>query len=247
MRGFLIALTFLSRIPIPAPKDVTEREFKQSQQYYPFVGLLIGCLLYGAGFVANFFYPPLITGAILLACEIWLTGGIHLDGFMDSMDGLLSARTPERMLEIMKDSRVGAHSAITLAALLILKFSLFTSLTPNNLKVLIIIPMLSRWAFLIGIKGFPYARAEGLGQGFHENSRWLVFIIEGVVALILATWICGYAGILASAAALIFAALFSWRVAKILGGLTGDIYGATIELTEVISLAAVFPLLNLFH
>ncbi|MHB1654056.1 MAG: adenosylcobinamide-GDP ribazoletransferase [Desulfitobacteriaceae bacterium] len=244
MRGLLIALTFFTRLPLPAPRDVTAEEFKQSQHYYPLVGLLIGLLLWAIGYCASLYYPSLVVGALLLVTEIWLTGGIHLDGFMDSMDGLLSARTPERMLEIMKDSRVGAHASISLVALLLLKFSLFASLRPSAMSVLVIIPMFSRWAFLIGIIGFPYARAEGLGKGFHEASRWLVFLLEGVGIVAFSIGLLGYVGLIGAGAALLFAALFSWRISRLLGGLTGDIYGATIELTEVVSLLAVFPFLH---
>lgn len=247
MRGFLIALTFLTRIPIPAPKDVSPGEFKQSQHYYPLVGLLIGFMLFGINLLIHRYYPPIVVGAILLVCEIWLTGGIHLDGFMDSMDGLLSARTPERMLEIMKDSRVGAHASITLTSLLLLKFSLLSSLLAYNTNILLIFPMISRWAFLLGIIGFPYARAEGLGQGFHENSRWFIFILEGILTLTISIWFCGYVGIIAAFTALVFVSLFSWKVSRLLGGLTGDIYGATIELTEVVSLTVIFPFLSILH
>ena len=101
MRSLLIALTFLTRIPLPNPSDVSQEEFTRSQHYYPFVGFLLGGILWGALVFLLPFYPPLIAGALLLILQLILTGGIHLDGFMDSMDGLLFARTPERMLEIM--------------------------------------------------------------------------------------------------------------------------------------------------
>ncbi|CAA7601784.1 adenosylcobinamide-GDP ribazoletransferase [Acididesulfobacillus acetoxydans] len=244
MRGLLIALTFLTRLPLPAPRNVSAAEFKHSQHYYPLVGLILGGFLWLAGRLTGPYYPPLVVGAILLALELALTGGIHLDGFMDSMDGLLSARTPERKLEIMKDSRVGAHASISLAALLLLKFSLLASLKPADMGILLLMPMISRWAFLIGVIGFPYARKEGLGQGFHEASRWLVFAAEGLIILGFAVWFLGPAGLAAILAASALAGLFSWRVSGHLGGLTGDIYGATIELAEVFALLAAFPFLH---
>ena len=244
MRGLLIAFTFLTRLPLPAPKDVSDQEFKRSQHHYPLVGLVLGSLLWIVGRWGRYYYPASVVGALLLVVEIALTGGIHLDGFMDSMDGLLSARTPERMLEIMKDSRVGAHAVISLAALLLLKYSLLAALKPADLGILLILPMISRWAFLIGILGFPYARKEGLGQGFHEASHWLVFSLEGLAILLFSGWFLGPAGLAATLAAAAFALLFSWRIAKLLGGLTGDIYGATIELAELFSLLAAFPFLH---
>ncbi|MHB1406407.1 MAG: adenosylcobinamide-GDP ribazoletransferase [Desulfitobacteriaceae bacterium] len=243
MRALLIAFTFLTRIPLPQPQDVTAEEFARSQRYYPLIGLFLGLVLWGTATLVGLWYPPLAIAAILLALEIILTGGLHLDGFMDSMDGLLSARTRERMLEIMKDSRVGAHASITLAALLILKFSLLASFSPSSYSFLILPPLLARWAFLIAVIHFPYARSQGLGKGFHESSHWLFFILEGVAINVCVFWFFGLAGVSAVLSALLFVTFFSWRVARLLGGLTGDIYGATIEITEVVVLIATVPFL----
>lgn len=239
MRALLIAFTFLTRIPFPQPQNVTSDEFTRSQRYYPLIGLFLGSILWGTASLAGIFYPPLAVAAIVLALEIILTGGLHLDGFMDSMDGLLSARTPERMLEIMKDSRVGAHASITLTVLLILKFSLIASFDPRFYYFLVLPPMLARWAFLISVIHFPYARKEGLGKGFHESSAWGFFLAEGIILTALAFWVYGLSGISAILSALVFVTLFSRRVTRLLGGLTGDIYGATIEMTEVVVLLVI--------
>ena len=243
MRSFLIALTFLTRLPLPITQNVSDLEFKQSQKFYPLVGLTIGLLLWLSGYLSYLVFPALVKGGVILAIEILLTGGIHLDGFMDSMDGLLSAREPQRMLEIMKDSRVGAHASISLVTLLILKFSLFASLSLPGLKILTILPMISRWTFLFGIIAFPYARQHGLGKGFHESSRWFTFIWQGIVVVALSIVLAGYAGLAAAIAALTFTVLFAFKVAGLLGGLTGDLYGALIEIAEVISLLAALPFL----
>ena len=244
MRGFRIAVTFLTRIPLPQPKDVTAGEFTASQNYYAPVGLLIGILLWAFGIGVAKIYPwPAVTALILVA-EIIVTGGIHLDGYMDSMDGLLSARTPERMLEIMKDSRVGAHASISLAALLLLKYGLLVSLQAKSLVIIILMPLLSRWVFQIGIIRFPYARRQGLGQGFHETSQWIVFLLEGVAVLAFAFRLTGLPGVLACLVTIMFVTLFNRGVSRLLGGLTGDLYGATIELAEAVFLLAAVPLLR---
>ncbi len=160
------------------------------------------------------------------------------------MDGLLSARSPERMLEIMKDSRVGAHASMSLFGLLLLKFTLLASLKPSMMVFLILLPVLSRWTVQIAMIGFPYARKEGLGKGFHETSRWLVFIFEGLAILVFSTWLIGATGPITLVASVLFVLIFCWRVSALLGGLTGDIYGALIELTEVVALLVAFPLLR---
>lgn len=245
MRGFFIALTFLTRIPLPPPKrEVTAEEFTNSYRYYPFVGLVIGFLLYLLAKSLAYFFPSLVMGALLLSAELILTGGLHLDGFMDSMDGLLSARSPERILEIMKDSRVGAHASMALFGLLLLKFSLLASLTPPKLAILMVMPMLSRWVFQIGVIGFPYARSQGLGKGVHEATRWGPFLLTGVIVCGLSFLLASWAGVIAFGVTILFTTLLALRISALLGGLTGDLYGALIELSEIVCLLAAFPFLH---
>lgn len=245
MQKFLIALTFLTRLPLPVPKvEVTSEEFVQSYLYYPLVGLIIGSLLWLLAKVLTLYYPPLVVGALLLSAELMLSGGIHLDGFMDSMDGLLSARSPDRILEIMKDSRVGAHASMALVCLLLLKFSLLVSLTPTRYSILLVMPMVSRWVFQIGVIGFPYARNQGLGKGFHEASRWTPFLLTGIVVGGISYFFAGFAGLIALGACILTITLFASRISSLLGGLTGDVYGSLIEISEVVCLLASFPLLK---
>lgn len=244
MRGFVIALTFLTRIPLPQPNDVSPEEFNRSYRYYPLVGLVIGLLLWLLAKALFPYYPPLVLGALLLGAELMLTGGIHIDGFMDSMDGLLSARSPERILEIMKDSRVGAHASMALFGLLLIKFSLLASLTPSLLSILIVMPILSRWVFQIGVIGFPYARSQGLGKGVHEATHWIPFILSGIVVCGISYFLVGLAGLIAVGATVLTITLFASKVSSLLGGLTGDLYGALIELSEVICLLVAFPFLR---
>ncbi|KGK81967.1 cobalamin synthase [Desulfosporosinus sp. HMP52] len=244
MRGLLIALTFFTRIPLPVPQDITTEEFTRSYRFYPLVGLIIGLLLWLLAKALIPYFPPLVIGAILLGAELMLTGGIHLDGFMDSMDGLLSARSPERILEIMKDSRVGAHASMALVGLLLLKFSLLASLTPSMLSILIVMPMLARWVFQIGVIAFPYARSQGLGKGFHEASQWVTFLLGGAIILVISFYLLGLAGPIAFGVSALIITLMASRISALLGGLTGDLYGAFIELSEVICLLVAFPFLR---
>lgn len=266
MRGFIIAATFLTRLPFHAPTDVTQEEFTASQRYYPLVGLLLGFILGLSALLLLKFYPPLVVAAFLIIGELILTGGIHMDGFMDSMDALWSARTPERMLEIMKDSRVGSFGALSACALLLLKITLLAGLLQRStsslasfpnfpslisqplntfvpLLVLLIMPVLSRWVFMFGILFYPYARKTGLGQGFHESSLkkpWF-FIIEGLLCLAVTIYLLGWAGLVGFLFSVLFIFYFTRKVAHLLGGLTGDLYGASIELSEILFLIGALP------
>jgi len=244
-RGFLIALTFLTRLPLPAPKiDVTSEEFSRSYRYYPLVGLVIGLFLWLLAQGLTPYFPPLVLGALLLVAELMLTGGLHLDGFMDSMDGLLSARTPERILEIMKDSHIGAHACMALIGLLLLKFALLACLTPAQFPILLVMPMLSRWVFQIGVVGFPYARSQGLGKGIHETTHWIPFFISGGLVLAASFYLASFAGLIAFGVCVIIVTLWASKISTLLGGLTGDLYGAIIEISEVVCLLAAFPFLH---
>jgi len=245
MRGFLIALTFLTRLPLPAPNvEVTSEEFTRSYRYYPLVGLVIGLILWLLAKTLALYFPPLVLGALLLSAELMLTGGLHLDGFMDSMDGLLSARRPERILEIMKDSHVGAHACMALVGFLLLKFTLLASLNPTHFSILLVMPMLSRWVFQIGVIAFPYARSQGLGKGIHETTHWTPFLLSGVMVLGVSFYLAGFAALIACGACVITVIILASRVSSLLGGLTGDLYGASIELSEVVCLLASFPFLR---
>ncbi|ODA40619.1 adenosylcobinamide-GDP ribazoletransferase [Desulfosporosinus sp. BG] len=245
MRGFLIALTFLTRIPLPVPKvEITSEEFTRSYRYYPLVGLAIGLLLWLLAKILVLYFPPLVLGALLLVAELILTGGLHLDGFMDSMDGLLSARSPDRILEIMKDSRVGAHASMALIGLLLLKFSLLASLTPSKFSILLVMPMISRWVFQIGVIAFPYARAQGLGKGIHDTTRWIPLLVSGAVVLGISFMLAKIAGLITFGVCVIVVTLWAFKISSLLGGLTGDLYGAIIELSEVICLLVAFPFLH---
>ena len=241
MRGFIIALTFFTRIPFPLPKDVSSEEFIKSYRFYPAVGLVLGLLLWLMAKILLPYYPPLVLGALILGAELMLTGGIHLDGFMDSMDGLLSARSPEKILDIMKDSRVGAHASMALVGLLLLKFTLLANLTVSKLPLLIVMPMLARWVFQIGMIGFPYARSQGLGKGFHEATQWIPFLLSGIIVCGISFYLLGFAGPLAFVISSLIITIVAYKISSLLGGLTGDLYGAFIELSEVIILLVAFP------
>lgn len=247
IRSFLIAVTFLTRLPFPAPNEVTQEEFTRSQRCYPLIGLVLGLFLLCTSFLLHPYYSPMVVAALILIEELLLTGGLHMDGFMDSMDALWSARTPERMLEIMKDSRVGSFGALSAIAILLLKFSLLAEVIgAGSYLALLIMPMLSRWMFLIGVIFFPYARKSGLGQGFHEDlsqTPWFLGI-EGICCLALTIYLLHWAGLMGFLFSFLFLLYFTRKTSKLLGGLTGDLYGASIELSELLFLLGAAPFIQ---
>lgn len=167
MNAFFTALSFLTRIPVPLRSQ--PGSWSRSVRYYPAVGLVIGGMLAGFDLVAAAWFPPWVRGVLLLGLWVWLTGGLHLDGWMDTADGFGSYRPRERTLEIMKDSRVGAMGVIAAILLLLLKASALAS-TPGPLWIpLLAAPVIGRWALLPAIHFCPYLTQDGIGKGLREG------------------------------------------------------------------------------
>ena len=250
LRSFLAALTFLTLVPAGGSRVFTQREISVSRGFYPLVGLLIGLLLVVLELGAGEVFPPSLTGAVLLLALLVITRGLHFDGFMDVCDGLFGAYTLERRLEIMRDSHVGSFAVAGGTALLILKYGALVSLLsiPGSGKIgaLLLFPTLSRWSMVMLLQVFPYVRAVGLGSPFHENNSktWIAagFALLVATGASIASGGIGGAGIMVGGSLL--AALVGWTMTRILGGLTGDIYGATNEIVEATVLMAAVALLR---
>ncbi|WP_226001114.1 adenosylcobinamide-GDP ribazoletransferase [Paenibacillus sp. BJ-4] len=191
------AFQFLSRLPVKAELDFSPELLKRSASYYPLVGAVIGLIVWCFAVLASLVLPPLPCAVLTLAVWVWLTGGLHLDGWMDAADALFSYRSRERMLEIMKDSRVGAMGVIACVLLLMLKASLLyivldTALVERNLSGLLLLPMVwSRWFMVHAMKRWPKARNDdGLAARFADMSSgrvglavfWAVLVTLGAAA-----------------------------------------------------------------
>lgn len=129
------------------------------------MGLLLGLLLVGVERGAGEIFPLYLVAALLLATLTLVTRGLHLDGLMDVCDGLFGGYTPQRRLEIMRDSHVGAFAVVGAASLLILKYGALVSLlslrAPGQEWALLLFPMYSRWAMVLLMGAFPYVRSQG--------------------------------------------------------------------------------------
>lgn len=156
------AFQFLTRLPVKAELDFSPDLLKRSASYYPLVGVVIGIIVWGFAALTSMVLPPLPCAILTLVVWVWLTGGLHLDGWMDAADALFSYRSRERMLEIMKDSRVGAMGVIACVLLLMLKASLlYTVLVERNVSGLLLLPMVwSRWFMVHAMKRWPKARND---------------------------------------------------------------------------------------
>lgn len=264
LRACIAAFQFLTRLPIPVQIDYTDRVFQRSVIFYPLAGFVIGLLLLLAGEGLSLVLPAMPAAVLLLGFWVVLTGGLHLDGLMDTADGILSHRPREQMLEIMKDSRVGAMGVIVCVLHLLLKFSLlYTLLGTGGMGsvcfLLAIVPIWSRWFMVTAIQVWPYARRDsGLGSFFRGVTKWHV-TMSVVVALFTTTLLVAvFSTGLADSSVISFSfiygltIIFSFAIGTILtgwilatyisrklGGLTGDTYGALNELLETLLLLGI--------
>ncbi len=237
---FGLAWRLLTVIPLPLIPEDFQRPAGRSAAYYPLVGLLLGILLAGMDRFFYFLLPTAVASTLLLTLWVGSTGMLHLDGFMDACDGLLPPRDPARRLEIMKDSRVGAFAVVGVILLLLLKFNSLLVLPDSDRgAALIVAPVLGRWVMPWLMFRYPLARKEGLGVLFGQGLGWPQVGLASVVAGLTAFFLFGGLGLLLLILAWLGATLIARFALARLGGLTGDIYGATCEVVEVVTLLTI--------
>lgn len=240
LRAFITALSFLTRIPVPGINSNFDiYSLSRSIIFFPVVGGIIGAVTAGIYLILEPFIPLSVLCIFIVAIPIFLTGGIHFDGLLDTCDGLFSGRSRELILEIMRDSRVGSMGVIAGILNIALRYSILMELPGTIMPALLITqPVIGRWVMSMALHFFPYARKEGgLGQGFNENKNTLYIILSSLFTLLIMIIISGVNGIfiavIVGCISLIIASC--WVVRKI-GGLTGDVYGALNEFAEILFL-----------
>ena len=205
--------------------------------FFPLVGMVVGGCLVIAQYVLGLLWPPVIVAAGVLAVWIVLTGALHLDGWADCCDGLLVARPPEERLRILKDTHIGAFGLAGVVALLLLKFACLQAIAGGPAPIraaLMLSPVLSRWAMVCAAVLYPYGRpGQSLGAMFaahvSRRSLWVSTLLAVVISALLAGWL-GLASLVL--VGLLTAAAANWTLTRI-PGLTGDVYGAVNELSEL--------------
>ncbi len=239
MKRILLALQFLTVLPVRIRGEVSDRDKAGSMIWFPAVGLLIGTVLYTAGLYMPKVLPVTVTSALLLILLALMTGCLHLDGFADTCDGLYAGKSREDALNIMKDSRLGVMGTTGLICLMLLKYMLIKEIiAANALPALMLAPMLGRWAMVISASISKYAREDGTGKSYIDNTGIKELSIATVFTLALAFILKSFQGIVICL--IVFTAVFliTHFFKKKLGGITGDTIGATGEIIEVIVLIA---------
>jgi adenosylcobinamide-GDP ribazoletransferase len=237
VRPLASAFAFLTRLPLRLG-ETEDTDAGHALACFPIVGMALGVVLTSATWLVPTL-PPSITAVGLVALLAAVTGGLHLDGLADVFDGLSGSQGERaRMLAIMRDSRIGAHGALALLLVVLAKvFAVSALVQHRSLWAIVVFPAVARWCAVLLIVVFPYVRDEGLGRRFKERSSAAEFLwATAVTGLLL--FVAGARALTPSAAALAAALGFAVWMQRRLGGLTGDVYGAAIELAEVAFVAA---------
>lgn len=236
MNGLRLAIGFLTVLPL-APSGTAR--MAPARAYFPLVGLALGGVLAGLDLAARQALPTLVVSALLVVALLVVTRAIHTEGFLDSCDGLFGGYSRERRLAILRDPHVGAFAVIGGASLLLLKWSLIAGIPDEERTALLLLfPCLSRFGMLVTMEAFLYAREQGLGTAFADGrSRWqVVFGLATVTAA--SGLLLGFAGLVLLGTVIVVALGMGRWITGLLGGMTGDTYGAVNETGEVAVLLA---------
>ena len=263
MKRLIAIVQFMTTIPIKLDTGI-DKEFHKGLIYFPIVGLILGVIYYLIGVITNTILPNNITAIIIVISEVVLTGGLHLDGVGDSFDGLYSYRDKDRILEIMKDSRLGTNGMVAIVIVLILKIVLTNNIVDSGeLWIIAAMPVVARTMQVVACYKTKTPRKNGMGNIFigKISTLYMILTILSMYAisclLILAL---GYTeGSLFSidiiistilvqisvvAVLIIWTRLFVRSVYKKIDGITGDILGCISEITEVIYLLVMTILMS---
>jgi adenosylcobinamide-GDP ribazoletransferase len=235
MTSIIAAFQFLTIFPTVIRRMFTSREMGQAVAWFPLVGLVLGFLLYGVHYTAQLIFPANVSATITIFAWVIFTRAFHLDGFMDTCDGLFGSFTPERRMEIMKDSRMGAFGVAGGILVLLTQYSALES-SINAFAALILATTLGRWASPLVIYIFPYAREEGLGSEMKRNVYFKELLTATLIAGLTSWFLCGLFGLGLMLGAAIVAVLISLYVLRLIPGLTGDIYGTVTTSVEMLIL-----------
>ena len=243
MRLFFVAFQFLTIVPLPFSVRCEEGDLGRSMAFFPLVGLSLGAGLAGLDFCLAPLFPRPVADLLLVVALTAVTGALHLDGLADVCDALAARGSRERLLAVMKDSRVGPVGAVGLILGLFLKYEALLAL-PGATKgtALLLFPLLARFGQVQITVGARRAREDGLGALFAGGAGWREFLVAGLMTIVAASLLHGARGVVA----VLCVALLTWLCRlwahRRLGGITGDVIGCTSELGEITALLAILAL-----
>lgn len=253
-KNFSLATRFLTIFPLTKlmfkkdsnkEEQISNKDFASSMVFFPLVGLGIGFFL--VIFQKIFFYatfPPLLSSALILVIWIWMSGGLHLDGFVDSVDGFSGGKDKEEILKIMQDSTVGAKGILALFSLLLLKFILLVESFPLSQEtILLFTPVISRWSMVMAAYlGKPAHSQNSMGKLFMDYLSWKEFILATLIMVGIGFLAFNHYFFYFILMAITIVWLILWYSQQKIGGINGDIIGAINEIVELFILLTYYIL-----
>jgi len=219
---------------LPWRREVSLEEIGRSAGYFPVIGLIIGLILAGLNWLFSLFLPSAVVNGLLIVSIAVISGALHLDGFVDTCDGIAGHKTVEDRWRVMHDSRAGAFGIVGVVLLLLVKYTSLNSVPENLLMVtLVLMPVVSRWAMVYTVFAYPYASPAGLGKIFKQEASWQRFTAATLIALAVAAILARLAGLVIMISIWVIVVGMAAYLKRKFSGLTGDTYGAINEVTEV--------------
>jgi adenosylcobinamide-GDP ribazoletransferase len=234
MKRLAAAFGFLTVLPVPGSARVSSDTLAASATMFPVVGVVLAALIALLAWIVGMAFPPTVSAAIVVIAMWAISGGLHMDGLSDTADGFLSSRPPERILEIMKDSRIGAMGVVAIVAVFLVKATALSSM-PTEIfwRSAALAILVGRCAMLVDMVVLPSASPEsGLGAMFLSKRRPWEAILASVVACGGGYLLLGWGGLGAAGVAILVTILFGVQCCRRIGGATGDTIGASCELAE---------------
>lgn len=238
IRRLIIAVQFLTIIPLSGKHSFTDEDLGKSMLYFPLVGLLIGGFLVLTRIPLSLTLPAGVVDALLTALLIVITGAMHLDALADTADGIFSGKEKTVKLQIMKDGSVGAMGMVAIFIVLLLKYVTLIALSATfKNKALLLMPMMGRWSQVIVAYSSDYAGlSRGLGFPFTSHVNLSLLLCTVFFCGMVAFFLFSFPGLVLAGTIALIGIVYSLFFKRLLGGVTGDVLGALTEVTEVIVL-----------
>jgi adenosylcobinamide-GDP ribazoletransferase len=233
VRGLVTAARYLTIVPVPGRRDESPDSLGRAAPWFPAVGAAIGLGLVVVDHGVSAAFPPVLASLLTVTAWKLVTGGLHLDGLADSLDGFMGHDRAQR-LAIMRDSRIGVFGALGLIVALLIAVTSLAEIAPRlRARALLVAPIVGRATPPLLAALFPAARTGGQGATFIESVRWPAALLAIVLALATAMIALGVAGAVACVVGTTLALATGALLSRRLGGITGDVLGAAVELSEL--------------
>lgn len=242
LKRFILMIQFLTVLPVPLQLEVDNKDFGKGLIFAPLVGVILGGGMAGTFYLCSRIFPVQAAIVLTVLFYILITGGLHLDGLGDTFDGLFSNRSRERMLEIMRDSRVGTNAVLAIAGVLLLNLSLLWGMDPSELLwVFLLFPVAGRLGSIVGAGISEYARkGDGLGKSFIDYCGTTDVAVGLILYFVIFFCVRGFHGIFVGILPAVTAFLSTKFFCRKIGGATGDILGAVCELNQTFFLVGIY-------